>query len=335
MRHIKRTIAALLTAALISGCTGCSGSPAPSEPEPYTPDLTPAYEEGCVTPPFWVVRDEDTGAQMFLMGSMHAGTEDVKYPEYILQAYRSSSYIAPEMDTVAFRGDMSLQRKCAGYVKLKDGSTAGCMGADYDRTLEFFKQKGLYSSGMDKMIPYYWASAASGLITQTAGLDSKFGSESILLKLAHGEGKTIREIEGGEAQYKLMKDIPMSVQLDLLKQCVGDENITAQAESSKELYEAWSSFDSEYFSRLTVYDEGAVTASADWQCYYDMMYTRRQELMADFISDGLKAGDHGFVFVGTMHFYAEPSVLTLLEEEGYVIEEIRPQQPVTEEQPAA
>ena len=64
----------------------------------------------------------------------------------------------------------------------------------------------------------------------------------------------------------------------------------------------------------------------DWQKYYEMMYTDRQRLMADFISDSLKAGEKGFVFVGTLHFYAEPSILTLLGEAGYSVEAIRPEQ---------
>ena len=332
MRQIKEIIAALLAAVMLSGCA--SSAPA-SDPEPYTPDLTPSYEEGCVTPPFWVVRDEDTGAQIFLMGSMHAGTEDVKYPEYVLRALRSSSYVAPEMDTVAFSRDISLKRKCAGYMKLENGCTADFLGEDYDRTVEFFRQKGIYSSAMEEMIPYYWASAASGLVTDAAGLDSSYGSETLLLNLAHSENKPIREIEGGEAQYKLMQDIPMSVQLDLLKSCVGDENIAAQAESSNELYEAWCGFDDDYFRQLSVYDECEVTASGDWQSYYNMMYTDRQRFMVEFITDSLKAGERGFVFVGTLHFYAEPSILTLLEEAGYTAGEIRPEQPYSEGLPAA
>ena len=54
-----------------------------------------------------------------------------------------------------------------------------------------------------------------------------------------------------------------------------------------------------------------------------MMYTDRQQKMADFIMDSLSKGELGFVFVGTMHYYAEPSMITLLEQEGYTVTAIR------------
>lgn len=321
LRASRASLAALAAAAaLLSGCARSSPTV-----EPYIPELSPAYEEGCITPPFWVVSDEDTGAQVFLMGSMHAGKEDAKYPEYVLNALRSSSYIAPEMDTVAFAGDIPLQRKCVEYMRLKSGTAEDCIGDEYAAVREFFGQKGIYQDGMDGMIPYYWASAASGLVLEAAGLDSEFGSETVLLNIARSERKQIREIEGGEAQYKVLGDIPMSVQLDLLRECADEESIKLQAESSIELYEAWSSFDSEYLSQLSVYDDENTGNPEDWQSYYDMMYTDRQELMTQFITDSLRAGERGFVFVGAMHFYAEPSIITLLEQSGYTAEEIRPE----------
>lgn len=337
MKKHTRTAAALAAAVMLCGC---SASVPESNPEPKAPlevELEPEYERSCVTPPFWVVEDEETGAQIFLLGSMHAGRSDVKYPEYILKAYRNSSYIAPEMDTVEFTGDIPLQRRCAEYMKLKSGSVSDLLGASFEETLDFFKNSGIYQTGMDKMIPYYWASAASGLITEKAGLDSRYSTETVLLNQAHKDGKEIREIEGGEAQYKMMSEIPLSVQLETLEQCVGDENIALQAESTVELYDAWSSFDAEYFSSMTVFEPTEVENPADWQSYYDMMYTDRQKKMAEFIVDSLKAGEQGFVFVGTMHFYAEPSLITLLKEAGYMAAAIRPAIPAgkTAELPAA
>ena len=67
-----RTAAAFLCATGILLASACSGG----RREPNSPlevDLTPAIEEGKVTPPFWVAEDEQTGAQVFLLGSMHAG----------------------------------------------------------------------------------------------------------------------------------------------------------------------------------------------------------------------------------------------------------------------
>ncbi len=340
MRHIKklfRAAAALTEAVMLCGCSA-PGQEMQSEPKaPLEVNHTPEYEEGCITPPFWVVEDEETGAQIFLLGSMHAGGSDVKYPQYVIEAYQNSSYIAPEMDTVAFTGDIPLHRKCAEYMKLKSGTVGDLIGDSFAETLEFFKSSGIYQSGMEQMIPYYWASAASGLITEKSDLDSRYGTETVLLNQAHKDGKEIREIEGGEAQYKMMGEIPMSVQLETLEQCIGDDNIALQAEATVELYEAWRTFDDKYFSEMTVFDPAEVENPEDWQSYYDMMYTDRQKKMSDFIVDSLKSGEQGFVFVGTLHFYAEPSIFTLLSDAGYTTQAIRPEiSPVeTGEIPAA
>lgn len=333
MKKLFSASAVIAAAIMLSGCVGTpeSRSSASSEPKsPLTVDLTPEYENGCITPPFWVVTAEETDAQIFLLGSMHAGKQDVKYPEYVLEAYRNSSYVAPEMDTVAFTGNIQLQRVCVGYLTLDGGTAADYIGDSYNETLDYFKKNGIYQSGMENTIPFYWASAASALVMERSGLESQYGTETIFLNLAYKDGKEIREIEGGESQYKMMGEIPMSVQLETLSQCVSDENIALQAEATEELYEAWSSFDDMYLSGLSVYKAEDVANPDDWQDYYDMMYTERQKLMTDFIIDSLEAGEQGFVFVGTLHYYAEPSVISLLKEAGYSVEPIRPERPVSE-----
>lgn len=314
MNRLFKTAAALISAAMLCGC---SGNP---QPKPRLDvDTSPVVEENCVTPPFWVVEDDSTGAQVFLLGSMHAGIPGTEYPDYVLDALKNSSWAAPEMDTVAFSGDYMLQQKCAQYLILDGAAMQDILGGDYDKAADYFRSKGIYQLGMDGMVPFYWASAASSLVISEAGLDSSCGTESVLLGLAHSKGIEIREIEGGEAQYKMMGEIPMTVQVQSLMECIGDENISAQAQASLELYNAWSCFDDEYLGSLTVYDPNEVDSPEDWQEYYDLMYTDRQKLMADFIIDSLKNGEQGFVFVGAMHYYAEPSILTQLAEAGYTV----------------
>lgn len=316
MKKLLKIAAAALLSLVITGCSTAKN-------QPLEVDYAPQAGQDCVTPPFWVVDDADTGAQIFLLGSMHAGVKNAQYPDYILDAMRNSSWVAPEMDTVAFSRDYILQQKCVRYLML-DGVTArDVIGADYDSIVEYFRSRGIWQDGMESMCPFLWASAANPLVLEQAGLDTEYGTENVLLELAHKEGMKIREIEGGEAQYKMMGSIPMSVQLETLEQCASDDGIKAQAQDATELYKAWSSFDDEYFSGLEVYDPAQVSDPDSWDAYYAMMYTDRQKLMSDFIISALKNGELGFVFVGTMHYYADPSVITQLEQAGYTVRAIR------------
>lgn len=336
MKPIRRIPA--LAAALILTLTGCSDAPkrAVLPTEPLTVDLDPEAEENCITPPFWVVEDEQTGAQIFLLGSMHAGKPGVKYPQYVIDALLNSQWAAPEMDTEAFDRDRALQKRCVQYITLNGENTSHYIGESYQNTLEFFQDKGIYQPGMDSMIPFYWASAANSLVIQQSGLDTDLGTENILLDIIKSSGIEIREIEGAESQYRMMGELPMSVQLETLAQVVGDENIKAQAEAASELYEAWSAFDGEYLKGLTVYDPDIVSNPEDWQTYYDMMYTDRQKQMTSFITEALESGELGFVFVGTLHYYAEPSIITMLEQAGYTVSMICPEKTAeAETSPAA
>ncbi len=331
MKGLKRILASALLLTGIACSAGCAEeaekteeAEKPQAAEPLVVDYTPEAEKNCVTPPFWVVEDKQTGAQIFLLGSMHAGKADVKYPGYVLDALYNSSWAAPELDTEAFAEDFALQIKCTRYLTLNGITAEDCIGGSYSETLDFFKDKGIYQAGIENMIPFYWASAANSLIISQSGLDANLGTEPVLLKAAKEAGIEIREVEGAESQYKMMSEIPMSVQLETLSQAVGDENIAFQADAVKELYEAWSRFDEDYLKGLAVYDPESVDEPDDWQAYYDMMYTDRQRLMSDFIIEALRSGELGFVFVGTLHYYAEPSIISMLEEAGYMVNKICP-----------
>ena len=77
-----------------------------------------------------------------------------------------------------------LQQKCAQYLLLNGTTMQDILGEDYDSTEDYFRSKGIYQLGMDGMIPFYWASAASGLVLdifKTCGPDSYAGMLTSIL----------------------------------------------------------------------------------------------------------------------------------------------------------
>lgn len=330
-----RKAAAALTAAALLMSTGCNGSASqePSQPEePKTAmevDLTPEYTEGTITPPFWVVEDKETGAQVFLLGSMHVGTQDVVYPDYVMNAYENSNYISPEVDSFRQNLEGEEYSNALDYFTLKEGTAADYI-TDHDATVEFMKKHEMYNPNLEDMIPFYWMSMLSSKVLVDAELYGTFGTENKLLSQAYEEKKEVREVEGYKAQYEMMSSIPMNIQAELLAECIGDENYQTQVDTTRELFEAWSTFDKEYLENLKVYDPETVDDPEGWQKYYDLMYADRQKGMADFVVNALENGDLCFFFVGTMHFYAEPTVIDLIEDAGYTVSEIRQQKPESE-----
>ena len=294
----------MLCVCILTGCTG-GGSEA---------------EAVEITPPFWTVTDKESGGTLFLLGSMHVGQEGVEYPDYILKAYELCDTVAAEIDTVALNENADIINEAAQHLLLPDGVTAqACFGESYDEAVDFMSEKGLYSKIMDRYIPYYWSSVISVAAAQECGLSSEFGTEEYFLSMAHDDGKIIVEIESIAQQYQMMAQIPMSVQVLSVTECIGEENYNAAILETKELYDMWSRFDDERLGGLeySAYEDIPSDVYSDHLEFVDMMYLERQEKMAEVAFEFLRSGEDVFMLVGAAHFYIEDDILTLLERSGY------------------
>lgn len=278
-----------------------------------------------LAPPFWLAEDADTGGRLYLLGSMHVGREDTHYPDYVMDAYEESTTIAAEIDTTVVD---EAAYEAAKHLYCPEGTTTRDMfGEHYDEAAAFFKRMGLYSSGMDRLIPYFWGSSLTVAAAEDIGLYSEYGTEEHFLTLAHKDEKDILELESYDEQYRMMSEIPLSVQVQSVMTAVGTEQYKKLTEDTLALYEAWSVFDEAALEALdkTVYNGITDELSEDYAVFMDEMYFSRQEHMADSAVQLLQSGGTSFMLVGAAHFYIEQDILTLLEEKGYHMTEIRPE----------
>lgn len=321
-KTLKSMLAGILCAVMLCGCAGntveTSGSGSAATSDSGTSDNTSAE---MITPPFWVVKDNETGGTLYLLGSMHAGKKNTAYPEYIWEAYENSNAIAVELDIIEANQDMEAQLAGLQHLLCPAGKTTkDYLGDDYDRVAEFFTAKGLPTAVLDYYVPYYWASNISTLTVIDAGLDTNCGTESIFIAKAHEDGKTVLEIESIEAQFKMMGEIPMDIQVQSLIESVGDENYQIQVAAMLQLYNAWSTFDVEQLEALCnvagTVPEGQEEAYNE---YFALMYYDRQQDMGKFAVEMLKSGGSIFMFVGAAHFYVEEDIITYLENAGYTV----------------
>lgn len=306
---MRRGIAALVlcTAMLLTGCADSASS-----------------QQAELTPPFWVAEDAGTGAKLYLLGSMHVGSRYAGYPEYVMQAFDESGVVAAELD-VTQTGESAFE--AAKLLLCPEGLTAAdCFGEEYDSVVEFYKRKGLYSRTLDSYIPYFWGSYISVAAAEDCGLSSEYGTEEYFLSLAHEDGKEIVEIESYEEQYRMMSEIPMSVQVQAVTDSIG-ERYDELVKETLSLYEAWAGFDEEALEALniSVYESISAEMSEDYAVFMDKVYFSRQELMADKAAELLQSGETAFMLVGAAHFYIEDDILTLLEADGYTITKICPE----------
>lgn len=321
-KTLKTILTGVLCCAMLTSCAGKTTESTVTSDNTSSGAEDTKAEQTVLTPPFWIVEDADTGATLYLLGSMHVGKPNTVYPDYVMDAYEACDKIAAELDTVAANEDLQASIDAMQYIMCPSGTTASdYFGDDYEAVVEFCTEKGLPTSMMDYYVPYYWASSLSVLAAQDGGLYSNYGTETYFLGKAHEDDKEIIEIESAAEQYEMMGSIPMSIQVQSVTDCVGDENYQLQVIGMQALYEAWSTFDDVALETLNA-DTGAIPEgvdAAEYNEFVDMMYLDRQVTMGEAAVDFLESGDDVFMFVGAAHFYIEEDILTYIENAGYTV----------------
>ncbi len=328
---MKRVIAFFLLLSLLClfGCGKPTELPTetsePSEPSETTEITETSTEtepaEAACTPILYKVTAENGGV-LYLFGSIHA-TDSRAYPlpEYVMQAYHDSDYLAVECDINAFASDFAAQAELTGRLVLTDGTTiADHIGEEnYTAAKELLQEQGQYLSLYDSCAPVMWLSLLEAVIIEMSGLDADNGIDMYFLQLAAEENKEIREVESVEFQY----DMLLSFSDELLSLMIGAYSKTPQlaANSTLLLYEAWLNGNEALLSMLSKEDTG-LEADKESAEYESKLITERNLTMADTAEDYLAQGGTGFFVVGAAHIVGEDACADLLTERGYTVERI-------------
>ncbi len=304
VKKIILTLAVFFAFMLMAGC----GSP-----------------KAMVNPPFFEVRDEETGGVVYMLGSMHAGAKNTEYPGEILAAFDECQKTACEVDTIS-PGSSDKLNGAMSVLLCPEGKTAAdYFGDSYDEVCSFFEDIGINASAADRYIPAVWGSLLSNKTAQDCGYYSEYGTEAVFLSMAGKSGKEIIELETAEQQYGLSADEPMALQVYTVTSAA-NRDYDEQLDEMKRLYRAWSSFDGDALVSLLEEEEIPDELSEEYAEFYDAMYTNRQKAMAQKVIEWLENGDKVFMLVGALHYYAEPDILAFLAEAGYEPVEIRTEQ---------
>lgn len=296
---MKKLLAALLCGVLLL-FSGCKKNNA----EPFD-----------VHPPFYKIENAETGAAVYMLGSMHVGKSEAVYPQIIYAALDECDTLAVEVDMEAM--DKAAMSEALAVLQCPDGLTArDFMGEDYDSIVAKFKKKRLYNRAYEDYIPEMWSSLWSNQAAEDCGYDGDFGTDVIMLSYAKSNGKRVEEIESAKEQYEVNAGASPELQMLTLNQtlALSEDEMQAQFDA---LYNAWRSGDTAALKALAEEEaELPEELKADYESYYDAMYTNRQRKMADYIEEKLESGGKTFVVVGALHYAAPPSIIDDLESDG-------------------
>ena len=287
------------------------------ETEAPVPSTTEEETGETCTPVLYKVTGEN-GAVLYLFGSIHA-TDYRAYPlpDYVMQAYEESDYLAVECDIT----DYAAQGEMAAKMLTSDGTTiADHIGQEtYEAAKSFLTKQGQYYSLLDTVSPAVWMSLLENIIIEMSGLDAMDGIDLFFLGLAAEENKEVREVESLEFQYDLMTGFSDELMALIIGSYVEDPQVSA--DETLQLYEVWLAGDEAAFAELS--EEEAPEEEAELYAEYTTkLVAERNISMADSAEDYLARGGTGFFVVGAAHIIGEGACAELLAQRGYSVERI-------------
>lgn len=352
-------LAAVLSAAVISGCTEnepdstaskteskavssvdtsvAESSEASPEESSQTEQSEPVSESDSSSkaeekplemseyaPAMWTVSD-DKGHEITLLGSMHALTEeDYPLPAEITKRYDAADVLAVECDITSDESTklgLSLMKE-AYY---KDGTTIkDHISEEAYEILSSYLADTQYDLAMfEKLKTWMIESLVEEVGMEASGLDSGKGIDRYLLTQAHESGKEIYEVESVEFQIDMLMGFSDEI-YDMTFRSLEDYTPADYASELIKLHDAWRVGDLEGIEGSD--DEMTEDISAEDQALLDeynkAMLDDRNEGMEECIKEMLSDGENVFFVVGAAHYVGEKGIIALLENDGYKVERV-------------
>jgi uncharacterized protein len=271
-------------------------------------------------------------ATAFLLGSIHIGTADMHpFGDALQEAMAEADVFVFESDTAS---DSSLARLKARQV-LPEGTTLRETLGDelYKDVTAACKALGLSTASLDKSrawavintLAVYSSAAEMGASNVRKAIS--LGVEATVQDYANSRSKPFAYLETIDEIADTMESFSDELNRYLLTDEI-DVILKRKSSDGEETVNQWPSWwrdgnaeaFREYYSQFF--------ASADEQLYLeyqDKLVTRRNALMAERLDAMLRQGGTYFVTVGLLHLIPEgDSILSLLREKGYAVEQITP-----------
>ncbi len=305
--------------------SGISSSDATSSDTNQGSDDSDAYG-----PLLYKITDQN-GNYCYLFGSVHVG-EDWMYPlpEYILDAFNESNYLAVEMNISKYENDIAFSQEMMMAYVYTDGTTIqDHISSDlYLAASKILNDNGYgyKNSLLSNFMPSFWEQLISEILYKKMGVDFEKGIDRHLIKLAEESGKEIFDVEDAMEHSTFPAKFSAELQeylLEMAVETINDSKIYEETlNDTKQLLELWASGNEQEICEFLREEEEFEDDNEKrfYEEYNHAMMTKRDLIMADFITDALSDGDKAFVTVGTAHIVGDDSVTGILRSKGYTVE---------------
>jgi uncharacterized protein YbaP (TraB family) len=256
--------------------------------------------------------------RVYLFGTVHAGKKDW-YPldPAIEQAFNDAKVLAVEADIL----DVESMRKSASAATYKPPDTLKdhVVAVDYARLTKLLPRYGIGEHEMDAMKPFIAVSVLVFTEWARLGFTPTYGVDAYFLRKAKAELKPIVELEGVDAQLKLIDSLTEAENrlifegtLTALETGLTDRQIDG-------MVKAWKEGDPAAMLEVAKkYDED-VAGARDFE---EKFVWSRHDAMVERIEGFLnKSRDSTFVAVGALHLAGPRGLVEMLRKRGYLVKQ--------------
>jgi uncharacterized protein YbaP (TraB family) len=265
---------------------------------------------------------------LFLYGTIHlgrVGSEPFNRP--VVAALRQSRRLAleadPTDDTTARRLALQLGRYAEG-----DDLQRHVPAALMARVRAFGERNGLAAGDIARFKPWLLANMVTLRDFGDIGLDPALGSELYLSGFARASRMPIVEIEGMEAQLRLLAGLPDALQAAQLEEALQEIDDRAAADGSerhegKALFDLWLHGDRQAGDAFVdaLHREAAGKAFGNY--FVRALIDERDRTMADKAEAFLALPGNTFFAVGSLHLFGPAGLLAEMQRRGYRVVDLQ------------
>jgi uncharacterized protein YbaP (TraB family) len=307
---LRRRAASILLALLVTAGSGCTT---------LAPDLAALPPRpGEASPLLWRATSP-AGGTFYMLGSVHVGRGRApKLGPVVDAAWNRAEELVVEVD-VSRVSEAELSALMERWGQLESGRKIwSLLGPDTSKQLRaYLESRAVDPVLLASMKPWFLAMVVMQLELQRYGYEVEYGVDNLFTDRAAGRMKIV-SLETMDSQLQALDRLPASFQERMLNDELS--RIDRLEQDTEDLLAAWRLGDEMALERLVF---RPLEASADIEVFYELIFFRRNELMAIGLENLGRDGRSRFVVIGAGHLLGDRSVRAQLAKRGYRIERIR------------
>lgn len=284
---------------LLAGLLMLSASAAVAQPAATAPAIVTTVPAEDFTPLLWVVRDEDT--TIYLFGSLSMLDRRTWFGGAVEAAFDSSRELVLQLLPPEDPAETSRLATERAMDRQNRTLSAQLTAAEYESLYRHLAPLGVPTGAFDRFEPWFATMVLTGIASQQLDLIAANAPDNILLRLARERGMPVGTLESAAAQLQMMDDMPYESQLRRLKAMVTAPEVPARELLA--LIDAWTRGDEQALATGSMEE-----MSAGDLVSYELFFTRRNAILAEWVEERLDRPGTVFVAVPAGHLVGRDSL---------------------------